>query len=137
MANAPKRATLEDFLALPGDARAELIEGTIVHLPPPLPEHGLAQRGLANFIGGPFHDEHGRGGPGGWWILTEVDVMIGREVVRPDLVGWRRERVLEAFALEDGGWKRVGGWRAGDRARSQPFDAIELEVGRLFPPTEG
>lgn len=37
---------------------------------------------------------HGRGGPGGWWILPEVDGEIEPgEVVRPDVSGWRRQRL--------------------------------------------
>lgn len=36
----------------------------------------------------------GGGGPGGWWIVTEVEVQLpSDEVVRPDVVGWRRDRV--------------------------------------------
>lgn len=35
----------------------------------------------------------GAGGPGGWWIATEVEVLLrGTEVIRPDVAGWRRER---------------------------------------------
>jgi len=184
---ARKRATLDDLLALSPNARAELIEGAIVHLPPPLPEHGLGQRTIGSFIGRPFHDDHGRGGPGGWWILPEVEVEIGAEIVRPDVAGWRRdrlpspwglrpirvvpdwicemlspsnerhdrvykanlyasghvafywivdpaERVLEAFELQGGGWMRIGAWAPGDAARIRPFDAVELEIARLFPP---
>lgn len=187
MEPAKKRATIDDLFALPPDARAELIDGAIVHLPPPLPEHGLGQGAIRSFIGRPFHDDDGRGGPGGWWIFPEVEVAMGADVVRPDLAGWRRERLpspwgmrpirvvpdwicealspsnerhdrvyksnlyaragvafywilnpaerlLEAFELRDGGWLRGGAWGPGDTARIRPFDAIELEVGRLFPP---
>jgi Uma2 family endonuclease len=90
---ARKRATVEDLLALPSDARVELIAGALVHLPPPLPEHGRGQRTIGRYIGGPFDDDHGRGGPGGWWILPEVEVELGADVVRPDVAGWRRERL--------------------------------------------
>ena len=31
--------------------------------------------------------------PGGWWIASEVDISLGADLFRPDLVGWRRERV--------------------------------------------
>ncbi len=43
-------------------------------------------------------------------------------------------RTLEVFELEEGRWLRLGAWGDGDRARVPPFDAIELEVGALFPP---
>jgi Uma2 family endonuclease len=44
-------------------------------------------------LGGPFH--HGRGGPGGWWIVDEPELHVGEDIVVPDLAGWRRERMPE------------------------------------------
>jgi Uma2 family endonuclease len=89
---AAKPATFDDLLRQPEDVRAEVIDGAIVVSPPPLPEHGRVQRSLAAFIGRPYDDDDGRGGPGGWWILTEVDVQLSpHDVVRPDVAGWRRE----------------------------------------------
>jgi len=44
------------------------------------------------------------------------------------------ERLLEAWEARDGAWVRLGAWSDGDRPRVPPFDAIELDVGRLFPP---
>jgi Uma2 family endonuclease len=35
----------------------------------------------------------GRGGPGGWRIVVEPELHLGRHVVVPDLAGWRRERL--------------------------------------------
>lgn len=60
-----------------------------MNLPPPLPEHRRSQRTIGRFIGGPFDDDDGRGGPGGWWILPEVEVEVelGADVVRPDVAG--------------------------------------------------
>lgn len=43
-------------------------------------------------------------------------------------------RTLEALAAESGRWVRLGAWTDGDVARVAPFDALELEVGVLFPP---
>ena len=40
---------------------------------------------------GPF--DRGRGGPGGWRILAEPELHLARDVVVPDLAGWRRERL--------------------------------------------
>jgi Uma2 family endonuclease len=45
-------------------------------------------------------------------------------------------RVLEALALRDGTWVDVGVYDDTATARIPPFDAIELEVGRLFLPRE-
>jgi Uma2 family endonuclease len=45
-------------------------------------------------------------------------------------------RVLEAFTASDGAWVRLGAWSDGALPRAPPFDAVEHEVGRLFPPLE-
>ena len=39
--------------------------------------------------------QFGRGGPGGRWILDEPELHLGRNVVVPDLGGWKRERMPE------------------------------------------
>ncbi|RYE93186.1 MAG: Uma2 family endonuclease, partial [Myxococcales bacterium] len=53
--------------------------------------HAEALVSLAESLRGPFH--HGRGGPGGWRIVPEVDVRVRGDIVSPDLAGWRRERM--------------------------------------------
>lgn len=45
-----------------------------------------------------------------------------------------RERVLEAYALEGGRWVGIGNYDDRAVARIAPFEALELPVGRLFPP---
>jgi Uma2 family endonuclease len=91
---AHKPATYADLLALPEDVKAEILGGTIVTSPAPLPRHSRVQGALRRFIGGPFDDDDGYGGPGGWWIFVEVDVELApHDVVRPDLAGWRRTRL--------------------------------------------
>lgn len=95
MQPARRPATYDDILALPEDVRAELIGGEVVVAPSPLPRHSRVQRVLGSFVGGPFDDDDGRGGPGGWWILMDVDVRFGPHVLRPDLVGWVRERLAD------------------------------------------
>jgi Uma2 family endonuclease len=37
--------------------------------------------------------DFGRGGPGGWVLLDEPELHLGRDVLVPDLAGWRRERM--------------------------------------------
>lgn len=95
----PKLATYADLLALPEDVRAEVLAGEIITSPSPLPRHSKVQRSMSRFVGGPFDDDDGRGGPGGWWIFVEVDVALGpHDIVRPDLAGWRRERLARPGA---------------------------------------
>ncbi|HKY39113.1 MAG TPA: Uma2 family endonuclease [Polyangiaceae bacterium] len=92
---AHRLATAADLIAL-GDAHAEIVGGTIVYKADPSAEHGDAQAGLVTILRQHFHRRSGGGGPGGWWILTEVDVELApHEVYRPDLLGWRRDRVPE------------------------------------------
>ncbi len=188
MTAARKLATYDDLLALPEDVRAEVIRGALEVSPAPLPRHSRVQGALRRFVGGPFDDDDGRGGPGGWWILLEVDVRLSHhDVLRPDLAGWRRERlvdpwdmrpidvvpdwiceitspsnarhdrvtkaklyleagvpalwlvdpetrVLEALVREGSRWMEAGRFSDGDTVHIPPFEAIELEVARLFPP---
>jgi Uma2 family endonuclease len=91
---APRLAGYEDLLILPEGVRAEVLGGTVITSPAPLPKHSRAQRALGSFVGGPFDDDDGHGGPGGWWIFVEVDIQLApHDIVRPDLAGWRRERL--------------------------------------------
>ncbi|MGF1465183.1 MAG: Uma2 family endonuclease [Sandaracinaceae bacterium] len=91
---AHRLATYEDLLALDEDVKAEVLAGEIVTTPSPLPRHSRPQRSLSRFLGGPFDDDDGHGGPGGWWIFIEVDIRFGpHDILRPDLSGWRRERL--------------------------------------------
>jgi Uma2 family endonuclease len=49
------------------------------------------------------------------------------------------DRTLEVLRLRDGAWTIVGSWEDAAVVRIEPFDAIELELGRLWreavPPT--
>lgn len=182
---APKRHGWEDILAVPEGVSAEVVGGELITAPRPHPRHGSAQAVLSAEITAPF--QLGRGGPGGWWILIEPDVFFGpHDIVAPDLVGWRKDRVpafpdeqpisirpdwicevlsprtarrdrtvksdlylraavphfwlvdpqartLEAFELQQDRWLRLGAWTDGDRAAIPPFDAVEIDVGELFP----
>jgi Uma2 family endonuclease len=89
-------ATLEDLLAIPEDERRhELVAGVIVEKGAATGEHGAAQRKLSAYVD-PFDRRPGGRWPGGWWFATEVDVYFDdSNTFRPDVVGWRRERVPE------------------------------------------
>lgn len=96
-ASAPKgpgHATLSDLLAIPDEVRRhELVEGNIVEKGAATGEHGAAQRKLSAHVD-PFDRRPGGRFPGGWWFATEVDVTFDpANTLRPDVVGWRRDRV--------------------------------------------
>lgn len=98
MSHAARRgATLEDFWAIPDEERFhELVGGELTRKAAPTAEHGDAQAGVVGAIRAPFQRRPGRGGPGGWWIATEVEVLFpSSEIVRPDVLGWRREHCPE------------------------------------------
>jgi Uma2 family endonuclease len=85
-------ATLDDFFAIPEAERFhELRGGDLIQKAAPSGEHGSAQAMLVGAVVPPYNRKlGGGGGPGGWWIQTEVEVLLGSEVVRPDVLGWRR-----------------------------------------------
>jgi Uma2 family endonuclease len=95
MSSAPKvgKATLDDLAYLRDQGHAdELIDGEIVYKAMPTAAHGSAQRKVGALID-PFDGRGGPRGPGGWWLMTEVEVLYAktREVFRHDLVGFRRD----------------------------------------------
>jgi Uma2 family endonuclease len=90
--------TVQDWLALPDHARMELIDGELVEKAAPTFEHGRAQGHTVGAIVGPFDRRTGGpSGPGGWWIVTEVDIILDGRIYRPDIAGWRRERASGPF----------------------------------------
>src|SRR5712691_4772955 len=86
-----RRATYDDVLQVPPHRVAEIVDGDLHVSPHPASRHALAASVLGSGLGPPFH--HGRGGPGGWWILFEPELHFGDDVLVPDLAGWRRERM--------------------------------------------
>jgi Uma2 family endonuclease len=90
---AKKLATYEDLQAIPESMIGEIIDGELVLTPRPAPEHVHASSTLGVEIGAAYHFGRG-GGPGGWVILDEPEVLFaGRgEPLVPDLAGWRKER---------------------------------------------
>lgn len=184
---ARKLATIEEWLSLPDEVRAEIIEGEIVRRALPSVEHSGAQRALSEVLG-VFHRKTGGPDqpPGGWWIFSEIPVVYEG---RPngfihDLAGWRRSQlperprgkrmtvkpdwvceilssnrqhdlttkkwvlhehrvehlwmvdvdseVLTVLRWSDKGYTAIADATPGQKARLEPFDAVELDVNVLF-----
>lgn len=93
---ARRRATGADLDALPRGVAGELIGGVLDTFPRPRPRHQNAGTELSAVFRGPYH--HGRGGPGGWWILSEPGIALPEldvEEIAADVGGWRKERMPE------------------------------------------
>ncbi|MHB8877532.1 MAG: Uma2 family endonuclease [Myxococcaceae bacterium] len=88
-------ATLAEWLSRPPEARLELIDGKLIEKAAPDYLHGRTQLDVAQQIRPWYHHRGGGGRPGGWWIASEVDIVLDGNGYRPDLVGWRRDRVPE------------------------------------------
>ena len=93
MAQAQRRATYEDILALPEHVVGQVVDGDLHVHPRPASPHARAASVLGADLGSPF--DRGRGGPGGWLILLEPELHLGPDILVPDLAGWRREHMPE------------------------------------------
>ena len=93
----PHLATFEDLLALPKDERFhEILDGELVRKAAPSFDHGFSQRRLSVRLDGFDGRSNGPSRPGGWIFSVEVEIELARhQVVRPDIAGWRRERMHE------------------------------------------
>jgi Uma2 family endonuclease len=88
-------ATLADLLRIPEEERYhEVIDGVLVEKDAASGRHGGAQLRLGEQLG-PYNRRPGGRAPGGWWFASEVEVLFeDTQVFRPDLAGWRRERLV-------------------------------------------
>jgi Uma2 family endonuclease len=87
-------ATLADLDALPPGVIGEIIEGVLYTMTKPRMRHQRTAMGIGSDLRGPF--DLGRGGPGGWWIVTEPGIELpNTPEISPDVAGWRRERLPE------------------------------------------
>jgi Uma2 family endonuclease len=74
--------------------RFEVIAGSLHEKAAPSAEHGDSQGALAAVLRSRFHRRGSGSNPGGWWILTEVEIEFEtHEVYVPDVAGWRRDRL--------------------------------------------
>ena len=90
-----KPPTLADLDALPPGIVGEIIEGVLYTMTKPRMRHQLIGLEIGSDLLDPFGK--GRGGPGGWWIVTEPGIELPDETkeISPDVAGWRRVRMPE------------------------------------------
>lgn len=86
-----KPATYADLEALPSNQVGEIVDGVLYASPRPATPHARTTLELGSELREPF--DRGRSGPGGWLFLFEPELHLGRDVLVPDLAGWRRERM--------------------------------------------
>ena len=88
-----KPATYDDLRKVPPHMVAEIVEGELFASPRPRSRHAHAAGTLFRRIANRFQD--GDDGPGGWWIVIEPELHLDRDVLVPDIAGWRTERMPE------------------------------------------
>jgi Uma2 family endonuclease len=86
-------ATYEDLLKIPDHQVAEIVDDQLYVSPRLGSTHALAHSRLGAILVPPFSE--GLGGPGGWWIIDDPEIHLRRDVVVPDLAGWRHDRMPE------------------------------------------
>ncbi|HBD07998.1 MAG TPA: hypothetical protein DCZ69_07020 [Syntrophobacteraceae bacterium] len=93
---ARKRAIYDDLFDIPENMTGEIINGELFVTPRPSRKHVNTSSILGAEIIPPYR--FGRsGGPGGWIILIEAEVAFGKDILVPDLAGWKRDR----FPIEE------------------------------------
>ncbi len=89
----PKIATYADLLDVPPNTRGEIIDGKIYVSPKPSGPQAALTRALRKSIAATY--AKARSAPEAWVILDDLELLLGDDVVVPDIVGWRRERMPE------------------------------------------
>jgi Uma2 family endonuclease len=97
MGRGKRPATYEDIEALPLGWVGEIIDDELWAFPRPTSWHLWVASRLGVMLGG---FDVGQREPGGWWILDEPELHFGRQVLVPDLAGWRQERAPGLLARE-------------------------------------
>jgi len=84
-----KGATYGDLRDVPDHFVAEMFDGELYAFPRPALPHANASSTLLTAIHKSFHHKN----PGGWVILLEPELHFGKDVLVPDIAGWRRTRL--------------------------------------------
>lgn len=87
-------ATYADLEALPEHLVGEIIDGELVASPRPRSRHARTASIAGAQLSTNFDRKpNGPDRPGGWWILHEPELHFGKQVLVPDMAGWRHERL--------------------------------------------
>lgn len=89
--NTQRPATYQDIVDLPEHLVGEIINGELITHSRPAPRQLLAKSQLGAQLVRRFSRDCS--GPTGWWVLDEPELHFERNVLVPDVTGWRRERM--------------------------------------------
>ena len=87
---AKKKASYDDLFGIPENMTGEIIDGELIATPRPSARHSNVEFVLSARLGPPYR--FAEGGPGGWVILIEQEIMLTDQLLVPDLSGWKKER---------------------------------------------
>jgi hypothetical protein len=79
---AGKKATYDDLHNIPEKMIGGIIAGEIIAAPRPSARLSYVSSVLGHEVGPPY--QLGRGGPGGWIILDETEILLGEKLLVPD-----------------------------------------------------
>jgi Uma2 family endonuclease len=85
-----KNAKFSDLDRIPDGWVGEIIDGNLYAFPRPSTQHGRALGRLFKQV-----DDEDDDNQSGWIILQEPAVRLGKNVLVPDIAGWRRTRMRE------------------------------------------
>ena len=86
-----KNATYADLYTIPDTWVGEIIHGDLYAFPRPRSIHSRALTRTMQALA-PYDDDES---PDGWIILHDVEIWFGKNLLVPDLCGWRRSRMPE------------------------------------------
>lgn len=88
---ARSEATYEDLHDIPENMTGEIVGGELIVTPRPSRKHGFTATVLGSRLTPPYYFGEG-GGPGGWILIIEPEIGLEKDVLVPDLAGWKEER---------------------------------------------
>lgn len=90
---ARRPASYADLLKVPDHLVAEILDGELIASPRPASPHAYTAGRIFRDITSRFDGPAGSDGGGGWWLLFEPELHLAKDVLVPDLGGWRHERM--------------------------------------------